>query len=111
MINLHIFERENNLLHNSMIKINYPQFNFRIKVEESKEIIFDEVRRLWVRLTPEEWVRQNLIQYFLQELKYSASLFSIEKEIKLGTLRKRCDIIIYKNAVPWMIIECKEPNG
>ena len=107
---LHIFVRENNLLLLLMIKINYPQFNFRIKEEENKEVIFDEVRKLWVRLTPEEWVRQNIIQFFLQELKYPASLFSIEKEIKLGDLRKRCDIIIYKNSLPWMIIECKEPN-
>lgn len=110
MLILHIFVRENNLLLQSMIKINYPKFNFRIKVEENKEIIFDEVRKLWVRLTPEEWVRQNMIQFFLQELKYPASLYSIEKEIKLGSLRKRCDIIIYKDSLPWMIIECKEPN-
>jgi hypothetical protein len=93
-----------------MIKIDYPAYNFKIKGEENKEIIFDEIRKRWVRLTPEEWVRQNMIQYLLQELKYPASLLSIEKEIKLGELRKRCDLIVYKNAAPWMIIECKEPN-
>ncbi len=93
-----------------MIKINYPPFNFKIKGEDSKEFIFDEIRKRWVRLTPEEWVRQNMIQYLLQELNYASSLFSIEKEVKLGELRKRCDIIIYKDAVPWIIIECKEPN-
>jgi len=93
-----------------MIKINYPSFNFKIKGEASNELIFDEVRKRWVRLTPEEWVRQNMIQYLLQELNYPASLFSIEKEVKLGELRKRCDIIVYKNALPWIIIECKEPN-
>ena len=93
-----------------MIKINYPPFNFKIKGEDSKEFIFDEIRKRWVRLTPEEWVLQNMIQYLLQELNYASSLFSIEKEVKLGELRKRCDIIIYKDAVPWLIIECKEPN-
>ncbi len=93
-----------------MIKVNYPLFQYKIKREENKELIFDEVRKRWVRLTPEEWVRQNMIQYLLQDLKYPASLLSIEKELKLGELRKRCDIIVYKDASPWMIIECKEPN-
>jgi len=93
-----------------MIKVNYPLFQYKIKGEENKELIFDEVRKRWVRLTPEEWVRQNMIQYLLQDLKYPASLLSIEKELKLGELRKRCDIIVYKDATPWMIIECKEPN-
>ena len=93
-----------------MIKVNYPLFQYKIKGEENKELIFDEVRKRWVRLTPEEWVRQNMIQYLLQDLKYPASLLSIEKELKLGELRKRCDIIVYKDASPWMIIECKEPN-
>ena len=93
-----------------MIRVNYPLFNFKIKGEEGKELIFDEVRKRWVRLTPEEWVRQNIIQYLLQDLKYPASLLSVEKEIKLGELRKRCDLIVYKDAAPWMIIECKEPN-
>ncbi len=110
MIILHIFVRKNNLLLLFMIKINYPAFSFKIKVEENKEIIFDEVRKRWVKLTPEEWVRQNMIQFLLQTAKYPASLFSIEKEIKLGDLRKRCDIIVYKASLPWMIIECKEPN-
>ena len=93
-----------------MIKVNYPLFQYKIKREENKELIFDEVRKRWVRLTPEEWVRQNMIQYLLQDLKYPASLLSIEKELKLGELRKRCDIIVYKDASPWMIIDCKEPN-
>ena len=93
-----------------MIKVNYPLFQYKIKGEEDKELIFDEVRKRWVRLTPEEWVRQNMIQYLLQELNYPAALLSIEKELKLGELRKRCDIIVYKEASPWMIIECKEPN-
>ena len=93
-----------------MIKVNYPLFQYKIKGEENKELIFDEVRKRWVRLTPEEWVRQNMIQYLLQDLKYPASLLSIEKELKLGELRKSCDVIVYKDATPWMIIECKEPN-
>ena len=93
-----------------MIKINYPLYDFRIKEEDGKELIFDEIRKLWVRLTPEEWVRQNILQYLVQVKKYPASLIAIEKEITLGELKKRFDILVYKASKPWMIIECKEMN-
>jgi hypothetical protein len=93
-----------------MINIQYPQFDFRIKKEDEKEWIFDEFRKQWVRLTPEEWVRQNMLQYLVQVKKYPASLIAIEKEIALGELRKRFDIVVYRNSRPWMIIECKEMN-
>jgi len=96
------------LLHLRMQPIVYPGFSFRIKEENSLEFIFDEIRKKWVRLTPEEWVRQNFIQYLLQTKKYPASVIAIEKEIKLGDLKKRCDIVVYKESKPWMIIECKE---
>ena len=93
-----------------MIKINYPEYNFRIKKERKKELIFDKVRCRWVTLTPEEWIRQNFLQYLLQIKHYPKSLCAIEKIIKLGALKKRCDIIIYNNGLPWMIVECKEMN-
>ena len=93
-----------------MIKISYPHYDFRIKEEGGKELIFDEFRKLWVRLTPEEWVRQNILQYLVQVKKYPASLIAIEKEIALGELRKRFDILVYKASKPWMVIECKEMN-
>lgn len=93
-----------------MIKINYPPYDFRIKEEGGKELIFDDFRKLWVRLTPEEWVRQNMLQYLVQTKKYPASLIAVEKEIALGELRKRFDILVYKASKPWMIIECKEMN-
>lgn len=93
-----------------MIKITYPPYDFRIKDEGGKEWIFDDFRKLWVRLTPEEWVRQNLLQYLVQVKKYPASLIAIEKEIALGELKKRFDILVYKASKPWMIIECKEMN-
>ena len=65
-------------------------------------------RKRWVPLTSEEWVRQNFIQYLLQEKKYPSSLIAVEKEIKLGELRKRFDILVYdKEHRPWMMIECK----
>ena len=93
-----------------MVKITYPAPGFRIKEEDGKEWIFDEFRKQWVRLTPEEWVRQNMLQYLTQVKKYPASLIAIEKEIALGELRKRFDILVYKASKPWMIVECKEMN-
>ena len=60
-------------------------------------------------LTPEEWVRQNMIQFLLHVMQYPSSLIAIEKEIRLAELKKRCDIVVYdRNQSPWMIIECKE---
>lgn len=92
-----------------MIKIEYPEFPFRIKKQGSSEFIFDELRHAWLRLTPEEWVRQNFVQYLVQVQKYPASLIAIEKEIRLGELRKRFDILVYdRDHQPWMMIECKE---
>lgn len=93
-----------------MLQIEYPAFQFRFKEEAGKEFIFDEIRKKWVRVTPEEWVRQNFIQYLLQEKKYPSSIIAVEKEIKLGDLKKRCDIVVYKFHQPWMIIECKEQS-
>lgn len=93
-----------------MLSIRYPKHEFRFKQEADKEWIFDEFRKQWVRLTPEEWVRQNMLQYLVQTLQYPASLIAVEKEIMLGELRKRFDILVYRNATPWMIIECKEMN-
>src|SRR6478609_2809468 len=91
-----------------MIKIKYPSFKFQIKDAAGSEIIFDALRKKWITLTPEEWVRQNFIQYLLQEAKYPPSLIAIEKEIMLGELKKRFDVLIYNRShQPWMMIECK----
>ncbi|MEI7628214.1 MAG: type I restriction enzyme HsdR N-terminal domain-containing protein [Bacteroidota bacterium] len=91
-----------------MIKIDYPTPKFRIKTEAGKDWIFDEFRKRWIQITPEEWVRQNFLQWLVQIKGIPASLIAIEKEIKLGELKKRCDIVVYKNSVPWIIVECKE---
>lgn len=94
-----------------MIKIQYPAYQFKIKKEGGAEMIFDPFRKRWLVLTPEEWVRQNILQYLTEIKKYPAKLIAIEKEIQLGELKKRCDVVVYdRNAVPWMIIECKEMN-
>lgn len=114
---VNIFEKANWLKYKKsapaasvMIKITYPPYEYRIKEVEGREWIFDPFRKQWTRLTPEEWVRQNFLQYLVQEKKYPAALIAIEKEIQLGELKKRFDILVYKDALPWMVIECKEMN-
>ena len=82
----------------------------RISHKEGKEFVYDIIRKKDVVLTPEEWVRQQIIHYLIDTLNYPASLFSVEKQITIGTLRKRYDIVIYQQDKPWMIIECKEEN-
>lgn len=93
-----------------MISINYPEYPFKIQKEAEKDCIFDPLRKSWVVLTPEEWVRQNFIQFLIQVKQYPAALIAIEKNIQLGELKKRFDIIVYKNDAPWILIECKEAN-
>jgi len=94
-----------------MIKVNYPPPSFRIKTENGRDLIFDEIRRKWIVLTPEEWVRQNFISFIQQELKYASTLIAVEKELQLGELKKRFDILVYDSShQPWMMVECKEPG-
>ena len=92
-----------------MIKIYYPHFPFKIKEEEQgKEFVFDELRKQWVRLTPEEWVRQNFIQYLIQVKKYPASYIAVERKMLLGELTKRFDLLVFNKAArPWLMVECK----
>lgn len=94
-----------------MIAVQFPTPNFKLQKQDGKEMIFDAWRRKYVVLTPEEWVRQNFMAYLTQTLKYPSALIGLEKEILLGTLRKRCDIVVYnRDMQPWMIVECKEMN-
>jgi type I site-specific restriction endonuclease len=94
-----------------MIKIEYPAYQPKIKMQQDKELIFDEIRKQWVVLTPEEWVRQNLLQYLVLVKKYPAALIAVEKEIRLAAITNRFDIVVYdRNTQPWMIVECKEMN-
>lgn len=91
-----------------MIRVEYPDYNFRVKKEDGKEFIFDEIRKIWLRLTGEEWVRQNFLQYLVQVKQYPLSLIAVEKEIRLGELKKRFDILVYdKDHHPWLMVECK----
>lgn len=91
-----------------MISIAYPPPQFRTEKREGQTFVFDALRKTWLLLTPEEWVRQNFVQYLLQVKAYPAALMALEKELELNGMRRRFDVLIYnKNHQPWMLIECK----
>ncbi len=91
-----------------MLAITYPEPDFRIRRENEKDLLFDPLRKKWLLLTPEEWVRQNFVQYLIKVMQYPATLIALEKEVMLGELKKRFDVLVYdKQHRPWMIVECK----
>lgn len=94
-----------------MIKIAFPEPAFRTRSQPGQKELFDEIRKTWVKITPEEWVRQNFIQWLVQVMKYPSAMMSVEKELTLGELKKRFDILVFNsNHQPWMMIECKAPE-
>jgi len=93
-----------------MEKLNLPAYNFRMRTVNEKTEIFDDVRKKYVRLTPEEWVRQNFIQYLNQELAYPLSLTSVEPSKMVYKRNKRPDIVCFDNeGSPLVLVECKAP--
>jgi hypothetical protein len=93
-----------------MYKLNLPDFNPTLRKEEGKVWIFDIIRKKYIVLTPEEWVRQHFIHYLIDKFKYPRSLFKVESSLTYNKLQKRSDIVIHnRQGKPWMLIECKSP--
>lgn len=94
-----------------MLRLNLPNYDFKMKTEQGSRQIFDPVRKKMVKLDPEEWVRQNLIQFLHIEKKYPTSLMAVEKGLTVNGLRKRFDILCYNNdSKPLLLVECKAPS-
>jgi hypothetical protein len=90
--------------------LNFPTYSFRFKNSENKRLIFDAVRKKFVVLQPEEWVRQHCIQFLIHEKKYPKSLINVEKELTIHTLKKRYDIVVFNpDGSIHLIVECKAP--
>ena len=93
-----------------MPSLNFPKYHFRLKNSENKISIFDSVRKKFVILQPEEWVRQHCVHYLIDEKNYPKSLINVEKELKLNGLSKRYDIIVFNtDGSIHLIVECKAP--
>jgi len=94
-----------------MLELNLPAFNINIKKNGKKFTVFDNLRRRFVTLTPEEWVRQHFINYLITEKQYPPSLIGNEIQIDLNSQKKRCDSVIYdKEMQPLVIVEYKAPE-
>lgn len=94
-----------------MQQLNFPAYNFRFKNSENKVAIFDEIRKKFVILSPEEWVRQHVVQFLLLDKKYPKSLVNVEKLLKVNGLTKRYDAVVFNSdGTIFILVECKAPE-
>ena len=94
-----------------MQNLNFPTYSFRFKNTENKVSIFDEIRKKFILLTPEEWVRQHVIHFLLLDKNYPKSYINVEKLIKINDLSKRYDVVVFQpNGEIFLLIECKAPE-
>lgn len=91
--------------------LNFPAFNFKVNRHDYQEQIFDQVRKKYVTLTPEEWVRQHVIRYLIETKNVPAGLMAVEKQFKYNQIGQRADVVVFdKKAKPFLIVECKAPT-
>ena len=94
-----------------MQRLNFPSYSFRFKNSENKVAIFDQTRKKFIILTPEEWVRQHTVQYLLQDKNYPKSYLNVEKLLKINDISKRYDIVVFQpNGTIFLLVECKAPE-
>jgi Type I restriction enzyme R protein N terminus (HSDR_N) len=94
-----------------MVSLNLPPFGYTLKKESGRIFILDIIRKKYLVLTPEEWVRQHFIHYLITDLNYPRSLIKVEGGLRFNELQKRSDIVVFsREGAPWMVIECKAPD-
>ena len=94
-----------------MQNLTFPAYHFRIKNSENKTSIFDIIRKKFIILTPEEWVRQHVIHFLIEEKKHPISLINVEKELTVNGTKKRYDIVTYQpDGSIYLMVECKSPK-
>ena len=90
------------------VTLNLPQYPLRLKYADQQELVFDQIRKKYVLLTSEEWVRQHFVNYLIHDLNYPKSLVNIERGLMVNNLGKRTDILIYDQDIkPHLLVECK----
>ncbi|REG88205.1 type I restriction enzyme HsdR N-terminal domain-containing protein [Winogradskyella sediminis] len=89
-------------------ELNFPKFEYRFKSTENKVSIFDVIRKKFIILQPEEWVRQHCVHYLISVKNYPKSLINVEKELIINGLKKRYDIVVFNpDGSIHLIVECK----
>ena len=94
-----------------MLKLNFPSFEFKLKMRNNKTFIFDILRKNFFLLTPEEWVRQHVIHFLVLTQNISTNHIGIEKKIVINKMTKRFDLVVFNNnGNAKLLIECKAPS-
>ena len=94
-----------------MQKLNFPDYTFRFKNSENKVAIFDDIRKKFILLTPEEWVRQHVVHFLLTDKKFPISHINVEKVLKINGLTKRYDVVVFRpDGRIFLLVECKAPE-
>jgi len=94
-----------------MQQLNFPQYDFKIRKQNNKWYIFDIIRKKYVLLTPEEWVRQHSLHYLINDKKYPESLIAVEKLLNINQTKRRFDIVVFDRQMqPEILVECKAPS-
>ena len=94
-----------------MQKLNFPDYEFRFKNTDNKISVYDEIRRKFIQMTPEEWVRQHVVKYLLIQKKYPLLHINVEKIIKINGLTRRYDVVVFQpNGKILLLVECKAPE-
>ena len=94
-----------------MVVLNLPKAELSIKSKKNKQFIFDIIRKKFMVLTPEEWVRQHVVHFLIHQKKYPKSIIAVEKQLTINTLKKRFDVLVFNTqAKPEIIVECKAPK-
>lgn len=94
-----------------MQPLNFPEYDFRFKNNQNNILIFDVIRKKFVVLQPEEWVRQHIVRYLLDQKGYPKSLINVEKQLSVNGLKKRYDVVVFSStgAID-ILVECKAPD-
>lgn len=94
-----------------MQRLNLPAYQPKLKSKENNLFIFDFVRKKYIKLTPEEWVRQHVLYFLTAEKGYPISLIAVEKQLIINDLKRRFDIVVFNSqGQPYLIVECKAPQ-
>ena len=94
-----------------MTELALPSFNHKIASRGDKTMIFDVIRKKYVVLTPEEWVRQHFMHYLIRQHQYPRSLMTVETGLLFNRMARRTDIVVYgRDSLPFMVVECKAPS-
>ena len=94
-----------------LTQLNFPEnYQIRLKQAQDKLYIFCLIRKKWLVYTPEEWVRQHVLNYLINDLGYSVSAIALEVPVDITGMRKRADIVVFRQETPWIMVECKAPH-